>query len=163
MQIFAFARIFTLMSRRWHACDQFDGSTLQQWFMAALRLADPNYAVGTPQDETVTLHAKRLYKALNWRNRGRVEEAAQPCLAVNPALVEEFRLRARWAAAPPESAALRCESERCDRLVRFTEEGDQSGKPAPQAALGTALVEDLLRTWVMEPSNEIRRRVGIMV
>jgi hypothetical protein len=30
------------------------------------------------------------------------------------------------------------------------------------AALGTALVEELQRLWVMEASNDVRRRLGIV-
>jgi tetratricopeptide (TPR) repeat protein len=161
VQIFAFARIFTLMSRRWHACDQFDGPALQQWFMAALRLADSSYGSGTPQDEMITIQAKRLAKALPWGRRGRVEEAAQSCLGINPIAVEDFRLRARWAAARL-SCLLSDDLTGAVSWLRQTE-GEHSGHPAAQAAFGTALVEELLRTWVMEPSNEIRRRVGVLV
>jgi tetratricopeptide (TPR) repeat protein len=161
VQIFAFARIFTLMSRRWHACDQFDGPALQQWFMAALRLADSSYGSGTTQDEMITIQAKRLAKALPWGRRGRVEEAAQSCLGINPIAVEDFRLRARWAAARL-SCLLSDDLTGSVSWLRQTE-GEHSGHPAAQAAFGTALVEELLRTWVMEPSNEIRRRVGVLV
>jgi hypothetical protein len=160
VQVFAFARIFTLMSRRWHACDEFDGGTLQQWFMAALRLADSNYAVGTPQDEVVTIQSKRLAKALPWGRRGRVEEAAQACFAISPVAVEDFQLRARWAAARL-SLLLSDDLDGCVTWLRQTE-GELSGRPAAQASFGTALIEELLRTWVMEPSNEVRKRLGIL-
>jgi hypothetical protein len=160
VQVFAFARIFTLMSRRWHACDQFDGASLQQWFMAALRLSDSSYATGTPLDEQVTVQAKRLAKALPWGRRGRVEEAAQPCLAISPVAVEDFRLRARWAAARL-SSLLSDDLSGSVNWLRQTEI-EQTGRSAAQASLGTALVEELLRTWVMETSNEVRRRLGVL-
>lgn len=160
VQVFAFARIFTLMSRRWHACDQFDGLELQHWYMAALRLADSTYAAGTPDDEQVSTYAKRLSKALPWGRRGRVEEAASACFGISPAVVEDFRMRARWAAA-------RLSCLLCDDLVGAANwvrhsEGAQSGRPAAMAALGTALVEELQRIWIMEASNDVRRRLGLI-
>jgi cellulose synthase operon protein C len=159
VQLFAFTRIFALLSRRWHACDQFDGPTLQQWYMAALRLADVEYAVGTAQDELVSSLSKRLAKALPWGRRGRVEEAAQACLSIPPLGVEEFRLLARRAAA-------RLASILSDDLVgsvtwvRQTE-GDLMGRPTPAAIQTNQLVEELLRGWVSDGAAEVRRRLGI--
>lgn len=159
VQVFAFARVFSLMSRRWHACDQFDGTKLQQWYMAALRLADSDYAVGTAQDEQVTTGAKRLIKALPWGRRGRVEEAAQACLGIKPKAVDEFRLQARRAAA-------RFASVLCDDLLGSASwvrqsEGDPSGRPSTLSASGSLLVDELLRGWISDGANEVRRRLGI--
>ncbi len=160
VQLFAFTRIFSLMSRRWHACDQFDGATLQHWYMAALRLADSDYAGGTAEDDLVSSLSKRLGKALPWGRRGRVEEAAQACLGVKPAAVEEFRRHARWAAA-------RLASVLSDDLlgsvawIRQTE-GDQSGRPSAMAAPATLLVDELLRGWVSDGATEVRRRLAIV-
>jgi cellulose synthase operon protein C len=159
VQFFAFTRVFSLMSRRWHACDQFDGVALQQWYMAALRLADSDYAVGTAHDERVTSLAKRLAKALPWGRRGRVEEAAQACFGVEPKAVEDFRLHARLAAA-------RLAGVLCDDLVgpvnwiRQTE-GDQSGRPSGVQGAANQLIEELLRNWVSEGAAEVRRRFAM--
>lgn len=159
VQLFAFTRIFSLMSRRWHACDQFDAATLQHWYMAALRLADSDYAVGTAQDDLVTSLSKRLGKALPWGRRGRVEEAAAACFGVKPVAVDQFRLHARRAAA-------RLASVLCDDLlgsvawIRQTE-GEQSGRPSTLSASGSHLVDELLRGWVSDGAGEVRRRLGI--
>ncbi|HMA93064.1 MAG TPA: tetratricopeptide repeat protein [Polyangiaceae bacterium] len=166
VQIFAFARIFSLMSRRWHACDQFDAMTLQQWYMAALRLADSDYAVGTAHDDLVTSLSKRLAKALSWGpalpwgRRGRVEEAAQACFGVNIAAVDEFRLHARWAAA--RLALVLCDDlSGCVNWVRQTE-GDPSARPSsPPGVAATQLADELMRAWVSDGASEVRRRLGM--
>lgn len=160
IQIFAFTRVFCLMSRRWHACDQFDGSTLQYWYMAALRLADSDYAAGTAQEEMVTTYSKRLAKALPWGRRGRVEEAAQECLGIQSAAVEDFRLHARF-------AATRLAGVLSDDLVgavtwlRQTE-SDPSTRPSSLSATGSQLVDELLRAWVSDGAAEVRRRLGLV-
>lgn len=160
VQIFAFTRIFALMSRRWHACDQFDGPTLQQWYMAALRLADSEYAVGTDQDELVFGFSKRLAKGLPWGRRGRVEEAAQPCLGINPVAVEEFRRHARWAATR-FACVLSDDLSGAINWVRQTE-GDVSVRPStPPGLAATQLGEELLRAWISDGAAEVRRRLAM--
>ncbi|HEY5960025.1 MAG TPA: tetratricopeptide repeat protein, partial [Polyangiaceae bacterium] len=159
VQVFAFTRLFSLMSRRWHACDQFDGASLQQWYMVALRLSDSNYMAGTVQDELVSGLSRRLAKALPWGRRGRVEEAAQICLSISPVAVETFRLHARFAAA-------RLAMVLSDDLVGAASwikqsESDASHRPSTMAATGNLLVDDLMRTWVSDGAVEVRRRLGI--
>lgn len=160
VQIFAFTRIFVLMSRRWHACDQFDGATLQHWFMAALRLADSEYAVGTGQDELVFGLSKRLAKGLPWGRRGRVEEAAQACLGINPVAVEEFRRLARWSATRL-ACVLSDDLSGAINWVRQSE-GDAGVRPSmPPGVTATQLGEELLRAWVSDGAAEVRRRLGM--
>jgi tetratricopeptide (TPR) repeat protein len=159
VQVFAFTRIFSLMSRRWHACDQFDTAGLQQWYMAALRLADSTYLAGTPQDEVVAGMSRRLAKALPWGRRGRVEEAAQECLSVSPAAIETFRLHARVAAARL-ACVLSDDLAGASNWIKQSE-GDSAQRPSSVAATGSPLVDELMRTWVSEGAAEVRRRLGI--
>ncbi len=158
VQAFVFARLFATFGRRWHAVMRFEGAELDGWIAAAVRLADSNYGVGTPDEETISVLAKRLAKALPWGRRGRVEEAASACMATGLTSSQQFVSQTRL-------AATRLALVLADDLVNVVTwirrtEGDLSGLPGDRAQQGVALAQDLVRTWVQEPAFALRRRLG---
>ena len=158
-QLFALTRVFAPIGRRWHAVERYDGTTLAMWISAALRLADPSYASGTPEDEAIGALSRRLAKALPWGRRGRVEEAAQSCLANGRIQAVELAQRTRLSAARAASLLANDLVATVSWLRRA--EGDLSGRPEPLVSQGVALVQELVRSWVSEAAFQVRPRLGI--
>ncbi len=139
LQIFSFARVLSMLARKWHAVERLPIATLESWVSAAVRVSEGG-------DEPQT---RRLVKALAWGRKGRVEEAGDVYARAAKPSLPDFVLRAR-SGAIRLSALLADDLAGCVNWLRRTDAGSSN-----------AIAQDLLRFWTQDAAFSVRRRLGI--
>ena len=139
LQIFAFGRVFAMLSRKWQAAERLQLSTLESWVSAAMRVSEGG-------DEPQT---RRLVKALAWGRKGRVEEAGDVYARAGTPSLLDFVQRAR-------GGAIRVSALLADDLV-----GCVNWLRRSDANTSNAIAQDLLRFWIQEAALSVRKRLGI--
>jgi tetratricopeptide (TPR) repeat protein len=139
VQIFALARVLSMLGRKWQAAERLQIPALESWAAAAVGLSE-----GGDDPQT-----RRLTKALAWGRKGRVEEAGDVYARAAKPSVADFVQRAR-------GGAVRVSALLADDLL-----GSINWLRRTDPNQSNASIQDLLRFWTSDSAFSVRRRLGI--
>jgi hypothetical protein len=159
-QVFVLARVMANIARRVHVVDKLPPHAVETLMACAARNVDPSFGAGLADEEYLSSFAKRVYKSVSWRGRGRMEEAASMFLGAKRPEIGEWVRRVRLTAARA-ALVLADDLPGPIDLVRRTE-SDLAGLQGEPLANGIRLVQDLMRFWLSEQALSLRRRLGLL-
>lgn len=159
-QTFLFARLFANLARGLQAVDMLPPENIALLLAAAARNHDPGYGAGLADEEYLNQQARRVSKAMGWRTRRIMEDAAARYAASRPP--GDFN---SWAGqvrlASARAALIICDDLPAALALVRRYEADLAGLEGQALARGVAFLQDLMKFWVSEAAMTLRRRLGM--
>ncbi len=159
-QVFSLARVMANVARKLHAVDKLAPDASAILLAAAARTVEPSFGAGIADEETLSNYARRVSRSLPWLGRGAVEEAARAYVVAPRSDALEWHFRLRLTAS--RAALIVADDLPGSVAVLRKTEGDLAGLTGAQLAQGVRAVHDLMRFWVSDPANSVRRRLGTL-
>jgi tetratricopeptide (TPR) repeat protein len=157
-QVFALARVLSLVARSCHAILKLTPRELEVVLAAYARTMVAGFGRGLTSEDLLEDQGRRIYKALSRRARKAAEEVVQRYVTTAPI---EF---VSWCDGR-DRLATRAAALLCDDLAAAVEGVLRSRSDAQPRNitidLGEDSVRDLMRFWVSEPALRARTRAGI--
>jgi hypothetical protein len=158
-QVFMMTRGMAAISLNLHPALRLSVEELQQLLIAGARSAEATFGTGWFDERLIVDLHKRLNKALSWRNRRTLEEAAAVYTAGPDVDV------AAWGPTLPKTltrtaAVVAGDLPACLDVIRRADP-KLASLDANGLIQGSELVADLLRFWMSDRAMEFRRLVGL--
>ena len=156
---FLLARVMANLARGLHPVDRVPARQLEILLASAARSVQPQFGIGRFDESELEQLGRGLGKAISWRGRRQVEEAAQRYVAAAPRDFSEWvgkvgRTATRCAVVLADDLA------GCLKLVRRLDAEAASAAEDGRPRAGTH-ADELLTFWVSDAALSLRQHLGI--
>lgn len=158
LQYFLIARAMSSIARRTHVAEKLSVKQVRYLVAAAIRHIDSSYTVDFVDAETLQQESKRVLKALPWRNRKSMEEAARAYLAGSHTPLVDWKFREKVTAA--RIATVLSDDLAGATAILLQSEMDLSAEDAGQQP-AEDLPAAVLAFSVSDAAMQLRRRLNL--
>ncbi len=158
LKSFFLARALCSIARRTYLAEKLPVKQLRYLIAAAIRCVEPEYTVDFVDSETLGAESRRVLKALPWRSRKPMEEAARAYLAGSQTPLVDWKFRETITAA--RVATVLCDDITGATLILLQHEMDLSAADSGQPR-GDELPAQVLPFAVSDKAMQLRQRLQL--
>lgn len=160
LQVFLFARIFSSIARKTYVAERLPVPQLRQMLAGAVRNVDDNHAVDFMDGSALAAEGRRVVKAMPWRVRKPMEEAARAYAAGSQTPLVDWRYRERITAV--RAATVVCDDMAGAAALAMQVPLDLSADETA-ATVSEGLLASVLGFAVSDAAMQLRRRLNLVM